>query len=128
MDTSALAALCLQQWRRSPSFLVLQLWLRSKQATLLCGELTLHLFGASPTDSGFSARRTYHFVVARDTPRDDRMIHGTCCGKAAPPGPAAELPPLFRAAVHVTMSPKKLAMDEALVTRRMALEQGVSNG
>ena len=56
------------------------------------------------------------------------MIHGTCCGKCAPPTDAAALPPLSRAAVHVTMSPKRLAMDEALVTRRLAVEQGVSNG
>ena len=58
---------------------------------------------------------------------DDRMIHGTCCGKCRPP-PKAITQPFSRAAVHVTMSPKSLAMDEALATRRMALEQGVSNG
>ena len=37
---------------------------------------------------------------------DDRMIHGSCCGKERPPPGAIE--PLFRAAVHVTMSPKAL--------------------
>jgi len=57
---------------------------------------------------------------------DDRVIHGTCCGKVRPPNDASA--PLFRAAVHVTMSPKSLAMDEALETRKLALEQGVSNG
>jgi len=55
------------------------------------------------------------------------MIHGTCCGKCRPP-PGAINQPFSRAAVHVTMSPKALANDDALVTRQMALEQGVSNG